>query len=341
MQFLRPSARRLVTGAAMAAAALGALTGPASAGTLKNPIDPEQQTALAFGARSHWLQPWRAYLDTLPATRLRDAIGINLNVSAEEVPATAQLLARSGFRRARVEIGWNQMDFADPTRVENPGRLRQHLEPLKANGIRPLILLNANHGIPGPARFFDAVLAQPARSGDRRVRLDPVSAGRVVPHRTGLNSEDPWRAADVIFTAVDAAGWATLSRPLPRDLAAGAHPAATLRYGPFGPPTLPNGNPNPAFEDTLTGWLSYVGAVTREAQAILGSDNFDVEIWNELSFGSDFLYQERYYDPPRERGGGDVTQAILERTVAYLRGPRSGVGGVGIGDGLANQRPWQ
>lgn len=312
----------------------------AAAGVLKKPIDPKQQTALAFGDRSHWLQPWRGYLDTPPATRLRDAIGINFNVEVEEAPATAKLLARSGFKRARVEFGWDQMDYGDPTRLHNPGRLHQYLEPLKANGIRPLILLNANHGIPGPARFFDANLLQPAASGARRVLLDQASAHAVVPGKTGLNDLQGRRAADVIFTSVDAAGWATLSRPLPRDLPAGPHPAATLRFAPFGPPRLEDGRVNPLFRETLMGWLYYVRAVTREARAALGSDAFDVEIWNELSFGSDFLYQETYYDPPRESGQGDVTDAIRDATVRYLRSAASGVSGIGIGDGFASQRPW-
>ncbi len=325
----------------MALIATAALAPPAAAGTLANPIDPSQQTDLAFGERSHWLQPWRGYLDTPPALRLRDAIGINFNVTPEEAPATARLLARSGFTRARLEIGWNQIDFDHPDRLQDPSRLRRYLGPLRANGIRPLILLNANHGIPGPVRSFDATLLSAARRGDRRVLLAAASARAVIPHKTGLDGGSPYRTADVLFTSVQPDGWATLSRPLPRDLAAGKHPAATLRYAPFGPPTLADGSPNPLFEETLDGWLGYVTAVTREAKAALGSEAFDVEVWNELSFGSDFLYQERYYDPPRESGSGDVTKRILEATLRHLRNPASGVSKIGIGNGFSSQRPWE
>src|SRR5205085_1208828 len=42
--------------------------------TLQNPIDSRQQTLLPWGTRSHWLQPWRGYLDTPPASMLRDAV---------------------------------------------------------------------------------------------------------------------------------------------------------------------------------------------------------------------------------------------------------------------------
>ena len=131
----------------------------------------------------------------------------------------------------------------------------------------------------------------------------------VVPGRSGLNAPDG-KAADVLFKAVKPDGTATLSKPLPSDLAPGSYPATTLRYEPFGPPRRSDGSPNPAFERTLRGWLRYVGVVTREARKVLRSDNFDVEIWNELSFGSDFLYADRYYDPPSQQGKGDVTRAV-------------------------------
>ncbi len=337
---LRSARRCLAAAGSVAVSALAAVPGVSAAGVLNHPIDPRQQTALAFGERSHWLQPWRGYLDTPPATRLRDAIGINFNVDADEAPATAQLLGHAGFRRARLEFGWDQMSYDDPVRLQDGQRLARYLGPLKANGIRPLILLNANHGSPGPARSFTATVLEPARQGDRRVRLDPGTAAAVVPHKTGLNDLQSRRAADVIFTALDSSGWATLSRPLPRDLDAGPHPATTLRFAPFGAPKLADGRPNPLFEETLGGWLHYVGAVTREARSQLGSDAFDVEVWNELGFGSDFLYQERYYDPPRESGSGDVTAAILDATVRYLRDPANGVAGIGIGNGFASQRPW-
>jgi hypothetical protein len=308
-------------------------------GLVRNPIDPRQQTAVAFGERSHWHQPWRAYLDTPPATRLLDAIGINFNVSPEEAEATARLLAESGFRRARVEFGWDQIDFSNPRRLASPGRFRAILGALDRYGIRPLILLNAHHGKPGPTRLFEAELVSPAPQGAREVRLSPATAAEVEPGRTGLNASDG-KAAEVLFTDVRPDGTASLSRPLRRPLPAGPHPAATLRYEPFGPPQLEDGSPNPRFEATLRGWLDYVQVVAREARAVVGDEQFDVEVWNELSFGSDFLFQERYYEPARERGRGDVTREILERTVRALRDPASGVSGIGIGDGFANQTPF-
>ena len=339
MARLRTAAAVLILALAAAWVAQSILAGPearSQAGTLTRPIDPRQQKLLAFGERSHWLQPWRGYLDTPPATRLRDAIGINFNVEPGEAEATATLLSRSGFRRARVEFGWDSLSYEDPARLKDPDRFRAVLGALERHGIRPLMLLNANHGAPGPTRFFSARLARPAEAGARRVRLAPSTSRLVEPGRSGLNATDG-KAADILFTSIEANGEAALSKPLPEALPAGDQPAATLLYEPFGPPRLANGQPNPRFERTLAGWLDYSRTIVREARAVLGNDSFDVEIWNELSFGSDFLYQERYYSPPRERGKGDVTAAILERTVAALREES---GQIGIGDGFASQTPF-
>jgi hypothetical protein len=312
-------------------------TPAAHAGTLRDPISPSQQTALQFGDRSHWLQPWRGYLETVPAERLRRAIGINFNVEPSEAESTARLLARSGFKRARVELDWGALDYGDPGRFRNEDSVRIRLRALRDNGIRPLILLNSNDGIPCPTRFFDVDLALPAPAGSRTLQLTPDSARDVIAGRTGLNGPDG-KAAAILFKDVGPAGTVTLAKPLTQALSQGAHAAATLRYEPFGPPRLASGAVNPAFESTMRGWLDYVDTAVSETRRDMGSYAFDVEVWNELSFGSDFLYADRYYDPARERGQGEVENAILDRTVARLRDrvPRE----VGITDGFASQTPF-
>jgi hypothetical protein len=325
-------------------AALGALAPwpkgiPRPLAVLGDPIERRQQTALEFGERSHWLQPWRAYLDTVPAARLERGLGVNFNVAPVDASAAARLLAAAGVRRARVELGWGAFDFADPTRLTTPDDARLVFSALARHGIRPLVLLNANHTLPCPTRFFRARLVAPARKGDRTIRLDRRTAEAAVAGRTGLNRTDDGKAADILFTSVDADGVARLSKPLPRDLGAREHPAATLRYAPFEAPRASDGGRNPAFEATLQGWLSYVEAATAKVRGYLGSTQFDVEIWNELSFGSDFLDARTYYQPA-EQGGGDASEAVLRRTVAFLREPKRGLAGVGIVNGFASQRPW-
>jgi hypothetical protein len=308
---------------------------------LSTPIDSAQQTLLPFGARSFWLQPWRAYLDTVPGTTLRDALGINFNLEPDQAARTAHLLAAAGVRRARVEFGFNSVRYDDPSSLANPGRFDAILQALKDNGIRPLLLLNANHDEPTPVLRQTLTLAANAPAGATSIHFTPDSVGAIVPGRTGFDRADG-KAADVLITAVQPDGTGTLSKPLPSALPAGPVATTTLRYAPFAAPDNADGTPNASFEDTLAGWLRYVGAVTSRARADLGGDDFDVEIWNEVSFGSDFLDAHTYYTtlPAALTGTGDVQRALLERTVAWLRDPAHGVSGIGIGDGFASETPW-
>ena len=80
-------------------------------------------------------------------------------------------------------------------------------------------------------------------------------------------------------------GVATLSRPLAEHRAAGPQPATTLRFRPFSRPVRGDGAPNPAFEATMAGWREYVTGVAGLARETLGPGGFDLEVWNELSFG--------------------------------------------------------
>jgi hypothetical protein len=314
---------------------------PSAGGMVADPIDPRHLTQVPFGRRSFWLQPWRSYLDTWPANRLRQALGINFNVTPTEADGTARLLASSGFRLARVEISWNQVSYSDPNEFVGEAGMRRKLVALREHGLRPLILLNANSGGPAPATPVTLTTAAAAPAGARTVRLDPDSVAAVVPGRTGFANLSFGGNPDIFVTAVDADGDATLSRPLPSGLAAGPHAGSTLRYGPFGPPKLANGDPNPEFRRTLAGWLDYVDAVCREATSIFGDDGYDLEVWNELSFGSQFLDEANYYSPPREGRSGSVTGALLRETVAYLRDPENGISPeVGVSNGFASQTPF-
>lgn len=301
--------------------------------TLERPYQPTQQTDLGFGARSHWLQPWRAYQETTPASKLLDALGININgVPTQNVPAVAQLLHAAGFHRARYEIGWCNISYDNPNAFTNPQPILATLRAFKAADLRPLILLNANEGCPGPLRHFQLRLTAPAQKGARTLQLDPASAGQVVPGYTGLDSTTRYEAAAYIVTSVSGTT-ATLSRPLAVGLKAGAYWASTLRYEPF------RRQGDPGYARTLAGWLSYVGTVGRTVKSVLGDENLDVEVWNELTFGSDFLDINNYYSPAVAKGGQDY-RALLEATVNYIRSPSSGIDRIGIGNGFCNQWPW-
>jgi hypothetical protein len=363
-----------------------------------DPIDPRYLTDVPFGRSSFWIQPWRAYLDTWPVSRLRDSLGINFNVKDAQAAAVARLLHDSGFRFARLEIEWSALSYDEPARFVHEASLRTRLSALHAFGLRPLIVLNANSGAPAPGRPISLETLAPAPVGASTVMLTPASAAAVVPGRSGFNpgvfhaakrkrrhrktaagpthpltpaQRQARRAArraakrsvaaagftelvltgkpDILITKVDPGGVATLSRPLPRALASGPHRGTTLLYAPFASPTLPDGSPNPTFQQTLRGWLAYVAAVSRLAQATSGPGGYDLEIWNELSFGSQFLNVDNYYAQPpgkasrkgRKADTKEVVKAILDATVAYVRDPAHGISpGVGITDGFASQSPF-
>ena len=334
--------RRSLAGAvALAALTLACGAAPSwaqSAVTVANYTTKDQE--MDWGYRSHWKQPWRSYMDTTPARTLLDAIGINFNVPPQWAPSTARLLADSGFKRARIEIGWNSVDYDDPTRLTAAKQqsLETTLTALRDNGIRPLILLNANHGEPCPVRYGSVTLTSPASASTRQIHIAPQDIGEVVVGQTGIAADGV--AAYYVFKSVEADGTVQLSQPLERSLPAGSTGVVTLRYEPFRAETLEDGSPNPAFEETMRGWLDYVAVVTQEAKSILGSDEFDIEVWNELGFGSDFLDINNYYSPPLDGQDGSNEIAILTRTVQYVRDPGNGLSEVGIGNGFASERPW-
>jgi hypothetical protein len=308
---------------------------------LSDPIDPAEQRDLPFGTRSDWLQPWRAYLETLPASTLTNSVGINFNVPPEDAGPAARLLAESGFKRARIEVGWSSMSYTHPDQLQEPAGLEALLHALKESGIRPLILLNANDGDPGPSETFNAQVTHAAPAGARSVEVDAATAARIVPGLSGFNVPGGPAAAFMV-TAVSSSDQVQLSQPLPVSVLPGSYPMTTLRYEPFAPPFTAAGKPSPPFEESLSGWLAYVNAVTSDARAVMGNEAFDVEIWNELSFGSDFLHVGNYYNPvPASlQGVGSVEEQLLARTVQSLRAAARGFPDIGIGDGFADQTPF-
>ncbi len=169
-------------------------------------------------------------------------------------------------------------------------RWRHVLSLCKQYGIRPVLLLNANHGAPCPTKFFTAKLAVDAPKGSRTVRL--VDTAGIVPGYSGINQLTQYWAAEALITAIDEkTGQCTLSKPLPKDLKSSEPlPLATLKYLPL----YPVGTPQ--YEETAAGWIRYARLVTR-LRHDAGIDSYDIEIWNELSFGSNFTEAQHYFDP--------------------------------------------
>jgi len=304
--------------------------------TDSNPISRSQLTAVPFDFRSFWLQPWRSSLKTRPATELANAIGINVDnrVSWGEAPDLMRLLHDSGFKRARLEIGWDQMSYSDPSRLANPAMFTSYISAMRANGIRPLILLNSCACSPAPFTKGNLILTSPAAAGATSVQLSSSSVSLVTVGSTGFAQSGTY----VLITSVSPSGVATLSRPLVTALPAGSTPVSTLRYLPFSPPRLADGSRNPRYQQSLAGWLTYVKGVADFVRGVYGSDNFDVEVWNEAW---PFLTESNYYSPVPDPGAtGNVPDALLKATVALLKDPANGLRGVQIGDGFSNEIPW-
>jgi hypothetical protein len=252
-------------------------------------VDPSQLD-VPWPKHSFYKEPWRAYLETRPAETLVHGIGINYNLPASADDLTVRLLAESGFKSFRIEVGWDQVTW-DETHLRSEARFKHLLVLCKQYGIRPNLLLNANHGAPCPVRFFEKRLAEDAPAGSRVVKFTDIT-DLVVGH-SGINHLSSSAAAEALIIAFNTkTGECRLSKPLPKGLVRGARvPMATLKYVPL----FPVGTPE--FEETAKGWLRYATLVTDLARTA-GIDDFDVEIWNELSFGSNFTDARHYYDPP-------------------------------------------
>ena len=236
---------------------------------------------------SFYKQPWRGFLEVRSGEAFLRGLGVNYHSPGNDEVAI-RLLAETGVRAYRYEIGWSSIPW-DESQV---GGRQKHLKALRLmrqyDG-RPTLLLNAHHGVPCPIRFFERTLAVDASKGATSIRLTDTK--ELVPGRSGINGLDDYWAAQVLITSVDpATGQCRLSKALPWDLKADKPVRmATLKYAPLCPVDTP------AFEETAAGWVKYALMVC-DLAAEAGHKEFDVEIWNELSFGSNFVNIDHYYE---------------------------------------------
>jgi hypothetical protein len=245
---------------------------------------------------SFYKQPWRGYLETVPARQLLSGIGINYALpDGSNHEPVLRVLAESGIKNIRVELGWSQVPWEEDRLVDGD-KYAAIFAACKQHGITPLILLNAHHGIPGPNHFYQRRVLSGGQTGSRSVVLD--SLANLVPGRSGFSNLGQYKMCDPLITAVDpGSGTVNLSRPLPVALATGSNVTIhTLKYLPLHPVS------HPQFTETMSGWQRYV-ELALQPLADAAIDQFDVEIWNELAFGSDFLSINDYYEGPVVDGG--------------------------------------
>jgi hypothetical protein len=296
-----------------------------SAQAQQNPVQPyvdPSQLDCPWPKHSFYKQPWRGFLDTRSADDFLHGIGINYNVPRNDDLAM-RLLAEGGFKAIRVEMGWSQVNWEE-THLNSERRLRHLMALCKQYGIRPNLLLNANHGAPCPLKNFKKKLAADAPKGSRTVKF--TDSLDLVPGYSGICNLSGYWAAEVLISEIDPnTGECNLSKPLPKDLKQGDTVVmATLKYLPL----YPVGTPE--FEKTAGGWVRYAKLVASLAHDA-GIEDFDVEIWNELSFGSNFLHAVSYYTPPPFREtknflleGGPAWE-LARRTVDALKPEHPGI----------------
>jgi hypothetical protein len=290
--------------------------------------DPLFQTALFFGLHSQWLQPWRGYLETVPANWFLNGTGVVLNSPNPDL--VCQMLARHSIALTRMEIGWGNVTLNNT--ITNP-RTIAALQACQKWGLRPILLLNANQGVPCPLIGFLAQLTADAPAGATSLTFTDTTG--FVPGKTGISNLTSYTAAQVLITALNGNS-AILSMPLPKALAAGTQLSmATLRYRPFSVPGSPD------YNETLAGWKAYVLIVGQLAAQYLGPGRFDLEVWNELTFGSNFLYINRYYSPALASYYENAIWAALVRATAEVASANPAIfAGAEISDGFANTIPW-
>jgi len=344
--------------------AVGEWDGVTAQATLDGPYEDPRHLNVPFGIISYFNHPWRGFMDTWPASRYLDIVGANWNVDAKYAAAMVPILKECGFRGLRINVSWNNIGWDDKMDPGQRQRMQEQLRIFKANGIRPLILLNAHHGVPCPMRHIEVELLADVNPGDRSFKVKDGSKIRV--GYTGP-ADSRYIAAFPLITKVDDDGTCHLSAPMYDAVKAGSWNLIELKYQPLQGKTLKDGTDTSAsMQATLDGWIKYAAEVASAAREAVGDDKdsgFDIEVWNELTFGSNFLVLYLYYDPMYEFGEDwkhrrerplapefrpdaktkfeiEGFQTLLPLTVDYFADPKNGFPGVRVISGFANEWPW-
>jgi hypothetical protein len=141
---------------------VGCWDGKTASAKLDVPYEDPVQTPPPFGIVSYYNHPWRGYMDTWPASRWLNFPGATfMTWKMDRLRGLAKLLAECGVRHTRIEIGWGHLQWNDDLSEQDKQRFKVVFALLKESGIRPMILLNAHHGAPCPAQYFERALAAP------------------------------------------------------------------------------------------------------------------------------------------------------------------------------------
>ncbi len=357
----------IITGTAQAGPlpAPGEWDGTTESAKLVGPYEDTVQATVQFGIGSYFNSQWRSYMDTWPASHFTSFCATQWNIDRKYSEPVCQLFQECGIRSIRYEIGWGSMNWNDDLPEDVKANMKRDFAIFQKHGIRPLILLNAHHGQPCPVRDVQVEVVTPAKKGDRTIKLKDASGVHL--GYTGPMHPDYISSYPLIISA-DADGTAHLSAPLPFDVKAGPWTLRELKYQPFQGVKLKDGTAVPAAQESFNGWLKYAASIGRAARESLGTEGkpdagFDIEVWNEQTFGANFLNINNYYDEkkvfaeefsyrrtrpmkltfrPGARTNFEVKgcYAILPMTIDYFNDLKNGFPGVHVISGFANQWPW-
>src|SRR5581483_7232676 len=115
-----------------------------------NQILPPPQT-------SFYNQPWRGYMETIPATTLVNGVSVVYSLpsylSNAQQEKDIQYMASVGIKSARIAVDWNNVAPTTENQLaaQPAAKHATTLALFKKYGITPLILLNANDGAPEPS----------------------------------------------------------------------------------------------------------------------------------------------------------------------------------------------
>jgi hypothetical protein len=346
----------------------GAWDGVTEKAKLERPYEDPRQALIPFGINSYFSHPWRSYMDTHPASQFLGSMAFCYNGDRKYLEPVLQFMSESGIRKVRTEMGWGNLDWDDRMTGENRTRALEFLRLAKKYDIRPLLLLNAHHSAPGPVREVSVTLVEDAKKGDRSFKVRPDDVSKIRVGYTGPMNTDEYCAAKPLITEVKPDGTCVLSGPLGGDLKAGTLQLKELKYQPLHGVKLKSGDEQANAEaatsaaETQEGWKRYVAEICNLGLEGMGGAEFDIEVWNEQTFGSNFLDINNYFDPDREYSGPvqyvrsrpqepgvrpdapkkfklEGPMVLVGWTVDYVRS-RPELSGVKVDNGIGNQWPW-
>jgi hypothetical protein len=120
---------------------IGEWDGVTPSARLEGPYEDPRQANVPFGIISYFNQPWRSYMDTWPAQQYLNSMAVGWYLDAKFAAPVSQLLAETGIRAVRLELGWGSLDWTDSLPPKAKTAFGEKLRAFQAHGIRPLILL--------------------------------------------------------------------------------------------------------------------------------------------------------------------------------------------------------